>query len=494
MGLLGALSVGIGGIVGGGIFATIGLAAVEAQGAAWLSFLVGGVLALLTAYAYVRLTLAFPGPGGTVTFIGRAFGEGLLAAGLNTLLVFSYVMVMALYAIAFANYGRHFVPEGVRDALAPGVIVVLALVNLVGPRLVERSEGVLNLVKLAILAVFIVAGLASPSLTLAPLGPAHWVGPGSVVAVGMLVFLSYEGFELIANASGRITDPARTLPIAYYGSVLTAIVLYVLMVVVTLGHLPAAEIARSESYALAAAAQTFMGGTGFMLSGHRRCGRRSLGDQRRPVRGLQAAGDPGADRRGAALVWARGLGPIPGRPGAGGGAGGADHPDRRPAGDLGRLQRRLPPGVRHGQSRQCQAGGGDRQPALAERARGPAVPGGARGHARADGAKQRRPQPAAAGRGPPRPAVRLSARAALAAPAAARAPRPAIGAAPRPGQGGPAGRRLSAGRLSRAALGVVGWPSAASIRRWKPCRRAPPTPTASRAARSMSGWSAARTS
>ena len=111
LGLLGALSVGIGGIVGGGIFATIGLAAVEAQGAAWLSFLVGGTLALLTAYAYVRLTLAFPGPGGTVTFIGRAFGDGLLAAGLNTLLVFSYVMVMALYAIAFANYGRHFVPE-----------------------------------------------------------------------------------------------------------------------------------------------------------------------------------------------------------------------------------------------------------------------------------------------------------------------------------------------------------------------------------------------
>ena len=108
LGVLGALSVGIGGIVGGGIFATIGLAAVEARGAAWLSFLVGGILALLTAYAYVRLTLAFPGPGGTVTFIGRAFGEGLLAAGLNTLLVFSYVMVMALYAIAFANYGRHF--------------------------------------------------------------------------------------------------------------------------------------------------------------------------------------------------------------------------------------------------------------------------------------------------------------------------------------------------------------------------------------------------
>ncbi len=132
------------------------------------------------------------------------------------------------------------------EALAPGVIVVLALVNLVGPRLVERSEGVFNLVKLAILALFIVAGLLSPSLTLEPLGPAHWVGPGDVVSVGMLVFLSYEGFELIANASDRIRLPERTLPVAYYGSVLTAILLYVLMVVVTQGHLPFAEIAKTR--------------------------------------------------------------------------------------------------------------------------------------------------------------------------------------------------------------------------------------------------------
>jgi uncharacterized protein len=269
LGILGALSIGLGGIVGGGIFATIGLAGVEARGAAPLAFLVGGILALLTAYAYARLTLAFPGAGGTVTFIDRAFGGGLLAAGLNTLLVFSYVMVMALYAIAFANYGRHFLPEASQEALepalAPGVILVLALVNLAGPRLVERSEGVFNTVKLLILAVFIVAGCASPDRTLAPLGPAHWVGPGSIVAVGMLVFLSFEGFELIANASDRIRNPARTLPWAYFGSVGTAVALYVLMTVVTVGHLPFAELERAQGYSLAAAAETFLGPFGFNL-------------------------------------------------------------------------------------------------------------------------------------------------------------------------------------------------------------------------------------
>ena len=269
VGLLGAFSIGIGGIVGGGVFATIGLAAVEARGAAHLSFLIGGLVALLTGYAYVRLTLAFPGQGGTVTFMTEAFGDGLLAAGLNTLLVFSYVMVMALYAITLANYAERLLPESLRlawhPALAPAAIVVLALVNLIGPQLVERSEGVLNLCKLLVLAVFIVAGLASPALTLERLGPADWVGPVDIVAGGMLVFLSYEGFELIANASDRIRQPERTLPWAYYGSVGTAIVLYVLMVVVTIGHLPFATIAQTQSYALSSAAETFMGSLGFNL-------------------------------------------------------------------------------------------------------------------------------------------------------------------------------------------------------------------------------------
>src|SRR5215471_13090610 len=104
IGALGAFSIGIGGIVGGGIFATLGLAGSQARGATWLSFLVGGAVALLTAYSYVRLSLRYPGPGGTVTFLNRAFGTGLLTAWLDTLLVVAYVVIMALYAGAFASY------------------------------------------------------------------------------------------------------------------------------------------------------------------------------------------------------------------------------------------------------------------------------------------------------------------------------------------------------------------------------------------------------
>src|SRR5262249_5968018 len=148
-------------------------------------------------YSCVRLSLTYPGEGGTVTFVNRAFGSGRFAGGLNTLLVLSYVIIMALYAGAFANYASGLLPEFMHaigpQALAPGIIVLLALVSLVGPQFVEKSEGLFNIGKLSILLIFVVAGLASPALTLERLDPSSWVPPVEIVGSGMLVFLSYEG-------------------------------------------------------------------------------------------------------------------------------------------------------------------------------------------------------------------------------------------------------------------------------------------------------------
>jgi len=269
LGTLGALSIGIGGIVGGGIFATLGLAGSQARGATDLSFLVGGGVALLTAYSYVRLSLTYPGEGGTVTYLNRAFGTGLFAGGLNTLLVLSYVIIMALYAGAFADYANGFLPASVhatvRSILAPAIIVILAVLNFLGPGLVEKSEGLFNVGKLAILLLFVVAGLASPGLSLERLAPSHWVSAKEIIGSGMLVFLSYEGFELIANASDRIKSPARTLPRAYYGSVLAAMTLYVLIAVVAIGHLSFEALTVAKERSVAVAAQTFLGAFGAAL-------------------------------------------------------------------------------------------------------------------------------------------------------------------------------------------------------------------------------------
>ena len=86
-----------------------------------------------------------------------------------------------------------------------------------------------------------------------------------IVSSGMIVFLAYEGFELIANASARISNPETTLPIAFYGSVVAAIVIYVLAIIVAIGHMPFEFMKEAQSFALSATAQQFMGSFGFAL-------------------------------------------------------------------------------------------------------------------------------------------------------------------------------------------------------------------------------------
>ncbi len=269
IGVAGALSIGIGGIVGGGFFATFGLAVVGARGATYLSFLVGGVVALLTAYSYVRLTLRYPGPGGTVSFVRIGFGTGLLAASVNNLLILSYVAIMAVYAIALGAYSASYLPSEQREvwtlSLASGAIVALGLINFSGAALMERSETFFNVGKLAVLFVFIAGGFVLGQPSWGRLAPFEWVPLATIVSSGMVVFLAYEGFELIANASPQIKNPTRTLPIAFYGSILTAIVIYVLAVIVAIGHMPFEAMAEAKDFALSATAERFMGAFGFAL-------------------------------------------------------------------------------------------------------------------------------------------------------------------------------------------------------------------------------------
>jgi amino acid transporter len=269
LGTLSTLSIGIGGMVGGGIFAVTGLTVEVTRGAAPVAFLIAGVVALLTSYSYLKLTLRFPGEGGTVAFLNQAFGGGIATGTANILLLLSYVVLVAVYAYAFAfgSYGASLFPEPERGlwlhVLISAVIIGLVVVNVFGDRLVVRSENLFNAVKMVLLAGFVVAGLLTP-MEWSRLGPENFVTPLGLVAGAMLIFLNYEGFELIANASNDVADPKRSLPIAYVGGVLIVIAFYVLIVMVVVGHLSFAEVAKSRDYALSVAAQDFMGRTGFI--------------------------------------------------------------------------------------------------------------------------------------------------------------------------------------------------------------------------------------
>jgi hypothetical protein len=86
-----------------------------------------------------------------------------------------------------------------------------------------------------------------------------------LVAGGMIIFVAYEGFELIANTGADIRKPERNLPLAFYISVGFVVLLYVAIAVVVVGNLPLAAIADARDYALAEAAKPFLGQAGFTL-------------------------------------------------------------------------------------------------------------------------------------------------------------------------------------------------------------------------------------
>lgn len=269
IGIIGALSLGVGGIVGGGFFATFGISAAGAAGGTPIAFLIGGGIALITAYSYIGLTLRYRGPGGTISFITQAYGKGILAAAVNVLLVLSYVAIMSVYAAAISGYTLPYLPEAVRPMashlISSGALIILGLVNYAGAALVKKSEGVFNVGKLAVLGLFIVAGLLASGLEWDRLAPAAWGSTSAIVASGMIGFLAYEGFELIANVSDNIDNPKRTLLIAFPGCVAIAIVIYFLAFVVGIGHLPMDKLLAAKDFAISEAAGTFLGAPGFAI-------------------------------------------------------------------------------------------------------------------------------------------------------------------------------------------------------------------------------------
>jgi amino acid transporter len=260
-------SIGVGGMVGGGIFAVLGLSVDLARGGAPLAFAVAGLVALVTAYSYARLSVTYRSQGGTVSFLDRAFGAGFFTGSANVLLWISYIVMLALYAYAFGSYGAELIPGGPsplrRHLLISGALVSLTLLNLLSAKLVGEAEDAVVGVKITILLLFIVVGFWGVDPT--RLGPSAWAPPLELIAGGMIIFLAYEGFELMANAAEDVRNPSTTLPRAFFVTVTFVLVLYVLVSAVAVGTLSLSEIASARDYALAAAARPFLGAAGKVL-------------------------------------------------------------------------------------------------------------------------------------------------------------------------------------------------------------------------------------
>jgi amino acid transporter len=267
IGLVAAVSIGIGGMVGAGIFSILGVVAHAAGNAMWLAFAIGGVVALLSTYSYAKLGATFPSAGGATHFLVKSFGDGVLTGGLNLFMWAGYIISLALYATAFGGYAATFVTTApsalLLKSLAVASVVLLTLVNAFGATLMGRWETVIVAVKVAILVLFAAVGLCF--IRPGYLSPELWPEAKSVLFGAGVLFIGYEGFGLITNAAADMRDPRKMLPRALYTSVILVIVLYLAVSLTVTGNLSDYEIEQSKDYALAEAAKPFLGQFGFRL-------------------------------------------------------------------------------------------------------------------------------------------------------------------------------------------------------------------------------------
>jgi amino acid transporter len=267
LGLPAAVSIGVGGMIGAGIFSILGVVAGVSGTALPVSFVIGGAVAILTAYSYLKLGVRYPSVGGASQFLVEEYGDGLRSGALNIFQYFAYIIAIALYARGFAGYATTAFPNSTAawldEAFAVGVVVLFTLVNFLGSRIMGQAETAIVAIKVGVLVLFIAAGIffIEPDR----LAPAAWGEPQNLLFGAGILFIGYEGFGLITNAAGEMTNPRRELPRAIYLAVGIVILIYVLVAIVVIGNLSISALKAAEDSALAEAARPFLGQFGFTL-------------------------------------------------------------------------------------------------------------------------------------------------------------------------------------------------------------------------------------
>lgn len=262
--LFDAVGMAVGGMVGGGIFAVLGQATTTAGNGAFLAFGLAGVLALVTGVSYARLTTSYDEPGGSFSYVEELAGKA--AAGtVAWFLLVGYLFTNALYAYTFGAYGARLVGlgEGWTPVLGTGIVTGLAAVNVAGVETSAKVEDAVVYTKVVILVALGVMGCFAVDGTQAL--PVFERSTQDVVVAAALIFVGYEGFQLLTYDYDDLADHERNLPRALWISIPFVTLLYMGIAFVVTGSLDPSTILAREETVLAEVARPIMGRVGLVL-------------------------------------------------------------------------------------------------------------------------------------------------------------------------------------------------------------------------------------
>jgi APA family basic amino acid/polyamine antiporter len=261
VGALDLTALGLGAIIGTGIFVVIGEAIGDAGPAIILSFVLAGVTCVFSALCFAELASTIPVAGSAYTYSYATMGE-LIAWIIGWDLILEYAVSVAAVAVGWGQYFNDLLdslfgvtlPESIAGppgeggvVNVPAVFIVLSVTAVLcyGIRESARANSVMVLIKLLVLGLFLVLGVtAFNGDNLSPFTPQ---GTDGVITAASVIFFAYIGFDAVSTSGEETKNPSRDLPIAIVGSLAIATVLYILVAVVAVGALPFDQLKDAEA-------------------------------------------------------------------------------------------------------------------------------------------------------------------------------------------------------------------------------------------------------
>jgi len=266
LGVRQAAFIGVGAMVGAGIFALLGAAGEVAGAAVWVSFLLAGGVAGLQGYSFAKFGARYPSAAGLLECVRRAYGDGHVTGVIAWLILGVNAIITGMVAVSFGSYASSAVADGSTDWVKPFavlVVVVMTALNVLGSQTVARAQTVVVVVVIGILSVFAVTTLANIDLDL--LAVSDYPSLRDIVSSVALTFFAFLGFGVITFTAKDLADPARELPKAVYLALGIATVIYVAVALGVFGTLTVPEVIESGGTALAVAAEPTLGRAGYWM-------------------------------------------------------------------------------------------------------------------------------------------------------------------------------------------------------------------------------------
>ena len=266
-GLWSAVFLGIGSMVGAGIFVLLGEAGAIAGNLVWVSFILGGIIALLSGYSLAKLSSIYPSRGGVVEYLVQCYGEGVFSGSASVLFYLSALVGIAMVAKTFGTYAAMMI-NGVDSSFwvniyTVGVLLFFMLINLSGSSVIAKSENIIVIFKLSILIIFTVVAFFYIDPSLLSIKDAPPIK--NIFSALALTFFAYAGFSVITNTAEDMQDPSKEIIKAMMIAISLVMVLYIAVTFAVFGNLPLDEIIKAKDYALAEAAKPAFGETGFKI-------------------------------------------------------------------------------------------------------------------------------------------------------------------------------------------------------------------------------------